>query len=793
MKIVKKYIKILASIFLFSILLATAYSVPVIPNETGFGLETPAGRGGEIYKITTLEASGSGSLKECVDASGPRICVFEVSGTIELTQHLKITNPYITIAGQTAPSPGITIKGAGIVIQASDVLIQHIRIRVGDEADGPAYDDRDALKIESKYGDIKNVVIDHVSASWATDEVFSTWSYDGKLAKDITVTNSIFSEALYNSYHPDGRHSMGALIGKNTQNILLNKNIFAYNNYRNPLIRDDSTDVIVANNYLYNPGVGSKSKIYFGTTGTNNLPMRATVVGNVFTPNPDEYYDNMVYVESGSATSFSLFVDDNSGPMGTNDDWAVVYGRTDSTIRETSPPVTISELEYLKSSEVKNYVFVNAGARPADRDSVDQRIISNMNSNTGKIIDSQNDVGGWPNLAENYREFIIPNNPNDDDDSDGYTNIEEVLHTYAAEVEGRTIEEPILLQESLVEEHINEMLPIIEEPTTTIEEPTPQPVDEQPPVLTAQQTLNLEAGTTTAKIEVNTDELAYCHYDDEPNQHYLDMSYLFDNVNTQNHIATISGLQDGQTYTYYVRCKDLNTPHNYNIEDFEINIYVQKLIDTQAPVITSSSYENTLPAGTTQTTLQLTTDELAYCHYDNEPNQHYLDMSYLFDNSNTKNHIATFTGLENGQTYTYYIRCKDLNNPHNYMMEDYVLTFSVKEPQPITDTQPPIITSVSYDKSLPAGTTSATLKLTTDELAYCHYDDEPDQHYLDMSYLFDNKLTQNHIATFNGLKDGRTYTYYIKCRDINQPDNNYMTADYEITFSINKKTRRTRR
>ena len=125
-----------------------AQALPVIPGAAGFGMDTPAGRGGAVYRVTNLNASGAGSLKACIDGTGPRTCVFEVSGAIRLTSDLIIRNGKLTIAGQTAPSPGIMIRGAAIEIHASDVLIQHIRVRTGDDTNGPDPDNRDSLKIE---------------------------------------------------------------------------------------------------------------------------------------------------------------------------------------------------------------------------------------------------------------------------------------------------------------------------------------------------------------------------------------------------------------------------------------------------------------------------------------------------------------------------------------------------------------------------------------------------------------------------------------------------------------------
>src|SRR5690606_31741653 len=132
----------------------------------GFGVDTAAGRGGQVHRVTNLKDSGAGSLRACVNASGPRVCVFEVSGTIRMAGDLTIRNPKITIAGQTAPSPGIMLRGGGLHIATSDVLVQHLRVRPGDDPEGHTPENRDALKISNPEL-ITNIVVDHCSFSWA--------------------------------------------------------------------------------------------------------------------------------------------------------------------------------------------------------------------------------------------------------------------------------------------------------------------------------------------------------------------------------------------------------------------------------------------------------------------------------------------------------------------------------------------------------------------------------------------------------------------------------------------------
>ncbi len=405
-------------------------AVAVFPGAEGFGTETSAGRGGRVIKVTNLNDSGEGSLRAACQKHGARIVVFETSGTIALKSDITISSPYLTISGQTAPSPGITLKGAGLLITSHDILVQHIRIRVGDDDVGPWPGNRDGLQILHRQA--YRVVADHLSVSWAVDENGSTWG-----AHDITVSNSIFSEALRNAIHPEGFHSMGFLVGDRTRKLSIIGNLLAHNDERQPLIKAGSS-VLCLNNLVYNPGGGGYVGV--GIDGEKiKEPAYLSAVGNVFYagPNTRKYSDGsrVAYVASEkSAAGTKVYLEDIYHPNG--DVW-----RGPDGMRVSIQPIDTwpSPLTVKKSEEVLPWVLLNAGARPADRDPVDERIIREVRERKGMIVDSPEQVGGWPSLPKNYRPFKIPDSPNGDDDGDGYSNIEEVLHQMAAEVEGRSL------------------------------------------------------------------------------------------------------------------------------------------------------------------------------------------------------------------------------------------------------------------------------------------------------------------------------------------------------------------
>ncbi len=419
-------------------------AIPIIPGLMGAGVGTPAGSGpnragGRIVHVTNLNDSGAGSLREAVKARGPRIVVFDVSGYIELQTRIVITEPFVTIAGQTAPSPGISLKGAGVQIETHDVLVQHIRVRVGDDPKGPKPDSRDGftIKTNGSLGTTYNVVIDHVSVSWAVDENMSTWKH---YVHDVTVTNSIISEGLWNSIHPKGKHSMGFLVGPGTKKIFVAGNLFAHNNKRNMEVHG-KTSTLFVNNLIYNWHGPKGTASHYGSSQGR---LDASVVGNVYIKGLDGTGGpEPILIRKAIIKGSRIYVHDNQAISTTGDPWSNVRGQDGIDIeplKADESPNWIPNLIAQKSHTVKHSVLSNAGARRADKDPVDLRILKDVINGTGRIIDSQEDVGGWPPLPNNVRgsgsipELNIPSNPNQIQAS-GYTKMEEWLHRLARQVE----------------------------------------------------------------------------------------------------------------------------------------------------------------------------------------------------------------------------------------------------------------------------------------------------------------------------------------------------------------------
>lgn len=429
--------------------------LPVIPGAAGYGIDTPAGRGGDVIHVTNLDDSGSGSLRACVEAEGPRICIFDVSGVIKLESSLRVSNPNLTIAGQTAPAPGILLRGATLEIRASDVLVQHIAVRVGDDPGGSTPEARDSLKIIGKDGPIRNIVIDHASFSWSVDEtveVYADWN-------DVTIRNTIISEPLHDSLHSGIPHGLAVLVNSSNANSRLSMtgNLIAHGYGRNP--RSSAGEFVFVNNVVYN-GRNTEAMLF-----NDRGPSLNSIVGNVFIKGPDSKAEvkpiELVGPKPGvTGTSIikgtRVYIADNHASSATDDPWSIVYNGTSLARSLLEAPRALAwpkalEAKPAENDSVLDSVLEHAGTRPAQRNGIDARVIQDVRNGTGQIINCVSDdgtsrcaknAGGWPDLERNTRRLEVPANANGDDDGDGYTNVEEWLHDLAAQVEGRASTEP---------------------------------------------------------------------------------------------------------------------------------------------------------------------------------------------------------------------------------------------------------------------------------------------------------------------------------------------------------------
>ncbi len=436
--------------------------IPAFPGAEGFGTTTPGGRGGKVYLVTTLadylpgsEEPIPGSFRLACESSSPRMVIFRVSGTIELKYPVVISEPYITIAGQTAPGDGICLKNYSLVITGTgrepvhDVIVQYLRIRPGDLRDrigspAPARNDM-ALTGNDGIGihNAENIVIDHCSVSWGVDEnVEATGN-----CHNITFQWNLIAEGLHNSMNFKGAHSKGLMVGYNSSNISIHHNLMMHSTDRNPYLPAEGSEPFIidmVNNVVYNwwvnPGVSYAKDNHNGTLN---------FIGNYYIPG----------VNSWESPSLRLGVDTrvyakgNMGPRRSNenpDEYSVVewFGPAQrhnlkATQRFDAPPVTT-----LPWDQSYKAVLEQAGAVLPRRDAMDNRLVREVQQRKGRIIDHPSQVGGWPELNGQLAagdkdsdgmpdewEVAMKLNPGDpgdaskDRDGDGYTNLEEWIQT----------------------------------------------------------------------------------------------------------------------------------------------------------------------------------------------------------------------------------------------------------------------------------------------------------------------------------------------------------------------------
>jgi hypothetical protein len=389
---------------------SAAHAAPAFEGALGWAASTPGGRGGRVLKVTTLAPEGAGSLREALEAEGPRVIEFAVGGVIDLARKsLRFREPFVTIAGETAPAPGITIIRGGFGVSTHDVVMRHIRVRPG--ADGAAKKsgwEVDGLSTSAAH----NVIVDHCSFSWATDENLSASGprFDGgedvnawrqHTSRQITFSNNIVAECLSDSSHAKGEHSKGTLIHDNATQVLIVRSLYAHNLERNQLFKGGAHAVSV-NNLIYDPGTRC---MHYALNEEEWVGRRWEVgqlalVGNVVKGGASTRPDLPFLIVEGQG-DLDLYARDNRAayadgrPM---PELGIISNRNPKVRRLERAPLWPVGLPVLPTSAVEAAVLKNAGARPWDRDAVDRRIVDQVRHGTGRVIDSEADVGGYASL-----------------------------------------------------------------------------------------------------------------------------------------------------------------------------------------------------------------------------------------------------------------------------------------------------------------------------------------------------------------------------------------------------------
>jgi hypothetical protein len=387
------------------------------PGAVGWAAQTPGGRGGRIVRVTNLDASGPGSFRAAVEARGPRIVVFEVAGVIDMgLTTLTISEPFLTIAGQTAPSPGITIVRGGIDIRANDVIVRHLRIRSG--VSGQALRsgwEADGMSTVAA----RNVIVDHCTITWALDENLSASGprFTGTTPEEwrrgtshnITFSYNVLAEGLANGSHPKGEHSKGSLIHDNATGILIYRNLYAHNYERSPMLKG-GVHAAVVNNFIFNPGAQA---VHYNLMdlewGSNPHQLgELSAVGNVlragFSTRPD-----VAFLTIGGVGDLRYHGRDNLAVdrMGRPLPMFGRYTTSPARIIETRRPVVWpAGLDVIPANQVETHVLRFAGARPWDRDAHDIRVLFDVVEGRGEIIDDEREVGGYPQVTPTRAPFV---------------------------------------------------------------------------------------------------------------------------------------------------------------------------------------------------------------------------------------------------------------------------------------------------------------------------------------------------------------------------------------------------
>lgn len=381
--------------------------VPAFPGSEGFGAAASGGRGGRVVFVTSTDDDVKdpkpGTLRwACEKEQGPRYVIFRTGGIIQALKPIKVRNPNITIAAQTAPGAGICLQGSQIDIETQNVIVRGLRSRPGD-GPGQKGDSRRAMDITCA----DTVIVDHCSLTWGTDELLdiSDWLAPGKNGdcRNVTVQWCLLGEGLNNSIHgidpgdTTADHSAPTLFwGASVRNISLHHNLLAHNGIRNPRFAGGLTADWI-NNVVYNWGSQPCNITNILDHGNRDeADLFINLIGNSWLPGPNTTATRSVVILAKNASARArVYLQDNVGPAGMDGD-KVLNKPAMAQASPVFPPSVRAE----PAEQAKARILAHVGATTPLRDAVDARIIRDVREGTGKIIDSPKQVGGYPDYPK---------------------------------------------------------------------------------------------------------------------------------------------------------------------------------------------------------------------------------------------------------------------------------------------------------------------------------------------------------------------------------------------------------
>lgn len=453
--------QLLTSLLILLCLTAKAQfsSAPAFPGAEGYGRYTTGGRGGTIYHVTSLddycdnkdysssyttETPIPGTLRYAINQSGARIIVFDVAGTITLKSPIKITKGDLTILGQTAPGDGICLKDQNVTIQADNIIIRYLRFRMGDEgkryyknnsplSESDQHVEDDAINSYHKDGsEVSNIIIDHCSMSWCTDECGSFYGN-----RNFTLQWCILSESLRNSVHEKGQHGYGGIWGG--EKASFHHNLIADHDSRNPRFDHGYVSTLAGpvdftNNVVYNWGANSA---YGGENKPDYQAKEFNMINNYYKAgpytqsygyttdrllNPTTQCSNCNSADKTDVVPGKFYISGNkvNGSTATISTTYITFESNynlslfqSNCILSSKSKSSESQFNYntisLQSADKAYEAVANYAGASFSRDAVDTRVVSDMRNEVatysgskgsyGGLIDTQSDVGGWPALT----------------------------------------------------------------------------------------------------------------------------------------------------------------------------------------------------------------------------------------------------------------------------------------------------------------------------------------------------------------------------------------------------------